>query len=89
MDEAERDIQDLKDGDWKVRLKAVTVLGEIGDQRALLPLVTALEDENLKVSIQAVKVIRKSFTPISMHMTSSWQRAGDGLASLESAFELL
>ena len=39
-------IEALKGKDWRVRIDAAGTLGDIGDTRAVEPLIEALKDEN-------------------------------------------
>ena len=61
---ANKDIDGLIDAvryrrDWKTRMRAVDILGEIGDKRAVEPLIEALEDENKHVRLASVVALGK------------------------------
>jgi HEAT repeat protein len=51
------DISGLADPDWKTRWKACQTLGEVGDQRAVQPLIRALSDRNQWVRIVAAEAL--------------------------------
>ena len=48
MDEVEKLIEQLKEDDHIVRSSAADALGEIGDERAIEPLIELLKDENVR-----------------------------------------
>ena len=58
-DEIERLIKKLRDKDGKVRSSAAETLGEIGDPRAVKPLIAALGDEDWGVRESVAKALKK------------------------------
>ena len=56
-DEIEIQIDLLQDPDWAVRREAVVTLGEMGDERCVLPLVRALHDGDWQVREAAVEAL--------------------------------
>ena len=59
MDKIEELIKKLKDENWRVRWNAALALREIGDKRAIEPLINALRDGYLDVRNAAFKVLEK------------------------------
>ena len=59
MDEAEGHIKALGDKDWRVRMEAALVLGNIGDPRAVEPLARLLGDESVRVRVAAERALEK------------------------------
>jgi len=53
VDEAEGHIKALGDEDWRVRMEAAVALGNIGDPRAVEPLIRALGDKDWRVRMEA------------------------------------
>lgn len=56
-DEIDIQIDLLKDSDWTVRREAVVTLGEMGDERCVVPLVNALRDGDWQVRDAAVEAL--------------------------------
>ena len=54
-------INALKHDSWRVRYISAWALGEIGDERAVMPLITALHDDNNDVQDWAAKGIRRNW----------------------------
>ena len=64
-------IEALNEPDPDIRHRAVEVLGEIRDPRAVAPLIKTLKDENSSVQWRASEALEKSrnhqFYPLSKH----------------------
>ena len=58
---AKKDFWILYDDQWKVREAAVSALGKIGDQRAIVPLSGALQDRSNNVRKEAAEALGKFF----------------------------
>ena len=56
-------IKALRYGDFDVRVKAAEALGNIGDKRAVEPLMDTLKDENRDVRKEAEKALLKLHAP--------------------------
>ena len=70
----------LEDGDILVRQYAAEALGEIGDARAVAPLIAALEnDDYRKVRYEAAEALGKigderAVVPLARGMESGWKQ---------------
>ncbi|HEX9743274.1 MAG TPA: HEAT repeat domain-containing protein [Nitrospiraceae bacterium] len=62
-DEIDIQIDLLKDSDWTVRREAVVTLGEMGDERCVVPLVTVLRDGDWQVREAAVEALGQVGSP--------------------------
>lgn len=62
-DEIDIQIDLLKDPDWTVRREAVVTLGEMGDERCVVPLVNALRDGDWQVREAVVEALGQVGSP--------------------------
>jgi HEAT repeat protein len=62
-DEIDIQIDLLKDSDWTVRREAVVTLGEMGDERCVVPLVNALRDGDWQVREACVEALAQVGSP--------------------------
>lgn len=62
-DEIDIQVDLLKDSDWTVRREAVVTLGEMGDERCVVPLVNALRDGDWQVREAAVEALGQVGSP--------------------------
>jgi HEAT repeat protein len=62
-DEIDIQIDLLKDSDWTVRREAVVTLGEMGDERCVVPLVNSLRDGDWQVREAAVEALGQVGSP--------------------------
>ena len=62
-DEIDIQIDLLKDSDWTVRREAVVTLGEMGDERCVVPLANALRDGDWQVREAAVEALGQVGSP--------------------------
>jgi len=62
-DEIDIQIDLLKDSDWTVRREAVVTLGEMGDERCVVPLANALRDGDWQVREAAIDALGQVGSP--------------------------
>jgi HEAT repeat protein len=67
-DEIDIQIDLLKDADWTVRREAVVTLGEMGDERCVVPLVSALRDGDWQVREAAIEALGQVGSPAVEHL---------------------
>ncbi len=67
-DEIDIQIDLLKDPDWTIRREAVVTLGEMGDERCVVPLVNALSDGDWQVREAAVEAMGQVGSPAVEHL---------------------